>query len=211
MSSALSSAEYFKSHCCKQCGPRSDCSSRSSLIWVHTICLYAKSMFEKFARRCSRRHKQMTFSDAGFLGALWVNVCSYIVLLFYSEYCRFFWLLLCMSVSIFFLAKYLVISFSVSGRYVRRLQKSALSFGYWTIQLLMFIYYYARLFKFCNFWHFHKCLYYGILSIYRNKLMYIYICFRINVSKYFYKLELVIEAKVYSHILVCQHSFLWIV
>ena len=26
----------------KQCGPRSDCSSRSSLIWVHTVCLYAK-------------------------------------------------------------------------------------------------------------------------------------------------------------------------
>ena len=29
-------------HFCKQCGPRSDCSSRSSLIWVHTVCLYAK-------------------------------------------------------------------------------------------------------------------------------------------------------------------------
>ena len=38
----MSSAGYFKSHCCKQCGPRSDCSSRSSLIWVHTVCLYAK-------------------------------------------------------------------------------------------------------------------------------------------------------------------------
>ena len=37
------------------------------------ICLYAKSMFEKFARRCSRRHKQTTFSDAGFLGALRVK------------------------------------------------------------------------------------------------------------------------------------------
>ena len=71
--SALSSAEYYKSHCCKQCGPRSDCSSRSSQIWVHTVCLYAKSMFEKFARRCSRRHKQTTFSDAGFLGTLRVN------------------------------------------------------------------------------------------------------------------------------------------
>ena len=41
------------------------------LIWVNTIC--AKSKFEKFARRCSRRHKQTTFSDADFLGALRVN------------------------------------------------------------------------------------------------------------------------------------------
>ena len=49
LSSALSSDDYqyFRSHCCKQCGPRSDCSSRSSLICVHTVCLYAKSMFEK--------------------------------------------------------------------------------------------------------------------------------------------------------------------
>ena len=46
---------------------------RSSLIWVHTVCLYAKCKFEKFARRCSRRHKQTTFSDADFLGALKVN------------------------------------------------------------------------------------------------------------------------------------------
>ena len=53
---------YFKNHCCKQC--------RSSLIWVHTVCLYAKCKFEKFARRCSRGHKQTTFSDADFLGAL---------------------------------------------------------------------------------------------------------------------------------------------
>ena len=33
-----------------------------------------KSRFEKFARRCSRRHKQTTFSDANFLGALRVNM-----------------------------------------------------------------------------------------------------------------------------------------
>ena len=64
LSSAWSSAGYFKSHFCKQCGPRSDCSFRSSLIWVHTVCLYAKCKFEKFARRCSRWHKQTTFSDA---------------------------------------------------------------------------------------------------------------------------------------------------
>ena len=73
LSFALSSAGYFKSHCCKQCGPRSDFSFRSSLIWVHTVCLYAKCKFEKFARRCSRRHKQTTFSDVDFLGALRVK------------------------------------------------------------------------------------------------------------------------------------------
>ena len=53
VSSALSSACDFKSHFCKQCGPRSDC-SRSNLIRVHTVCLYAKNTFEKFARIFSR-------------------------------------------------------------------------------------------------------------------------------------------------------------
>ena len=71
--SALSSACDFKSHFCKQCGPRSDCSFRSSLIWSHTVCRYAKNRFEKFARIFSRRHKQVTFSDADFFGALRVN------------------------------------------------------------------------------------------------------------------------------------------
>ena len=42
LSSALLSASDFKSHFCKQCGPRPDCSSSSSLIKVHTVCLYAK-------------------------------------------------------------------------------------------------------------------------------------------------------------------------
>ena len=32
-----------------------------------------KNRFEKFARIFSRRHKQMTFSDAGFLGVLRVK------------------------------------------------------------------------------------------------------------------------------------------
>ena len=73
LSSALSSAGYFKSHCCKQYEPRSDC----CLIWVHTVCLNAKSMFEKFARRCSRRHKLMTFSDVVFLGILRVKCQLY--------------------------------------------------------------------------------------------------------------------------------------
>ena len=45
----------------------------AGLIWVHTVCLYAKCKFEKFARRCSRQHKQTTFSDADFLGALRVK------------------------------------------------------------------------------------------------------------------------------------------
>ena len=32
--------------------------------------------FEKFARRCSRRHKQTKFSDADFLGALRVKALT---------------------------------------------------------------------------------------------------------------------------------------
>ena len=40
-----------------------------------TVYLYAKSMFEKFARRCSRRNKQMAFSDVVFLGILRVKMC----------------------------------------------------------------------------------------------------------------------------------------
>ena len=37
-------------------------------------CLHVcRNMFEKFARRCSRRHIQTTFSDAIFLGILRVN------------------------------------------------------------------------------------------------------------------------------------------
>ena len=57
LSSALSSAGYFKSYFCKQCGPRSDCSFKNSLIWVHTVCLYAKIGLKKFARIFSRRQK----------------------------------------------------------------------------------------------------------------------------------------------------------
>ena len=41
LSSALSSACDFKSHFCKQCGPIS-CSSRSSLIRVHTVACMQK-------------------------------------------------------------------------------------------------------------------------------------------------------------------------
>ena len=35
-----------------------------------------KNMFEMFARRCSRQHKQMTFSDVVFLGILRVKLSS---------------------------------------------------------------------------------------------------------------------------------------
>ena len=63
LSPALSSACDFKNHFCKQCGTRSDCSSRSSLIWVHTVCLYAKiglkSLQEYSADHINRLHFQM--------------------------------------------------------------------------------------------------------------------------------------------------------
>ena len=57
----------------KQCGPRSDCSYRSSLFWVHTVCFYTKFV-SNVRQLCaaddfSRRHFQMHF----FLGALRVN------------------------------------------------------------------------------------------------------------------------------------------
>ena len=47
--------------------------SDQTLIWVHTVCLYAKIGLIKFARIFSRHHKQTTFSDAGFLGVLRVK------------------------------------------------------------------------------------------------------------------------------------------
>ena len=67
LSSALSSACDLKSHFCKQCGPRSDCSSSPHCLPV------CKNRFEKFARIFSRRHKQTIFSDAGFLGIFRVS------------------------------------------------------------------------------------------------------------------------------------------
>ena len=71
MSSALSSACDFKSHFCKQCGPREEQSNQGP----HCLPV-CKSRFEKSARIFSRRHKQTTFSDAVFLGAL--RVKSYV-------------------------------------------------------------------------------------------------------------------------------------
>ena len=60
----------------KQSGSRSDCSYRSSLFWVHAVCLY--TLFISYVRQLfaaddfSRRHFQMYF----FLGALRVNICK---------------------------------------------------------------------------------------------------------------------------------------
>ena len=48
LSSALSSACDFKSHFCNSVDPDQTAPLGSSLIRVHTVCLYAKSMFEKF-------------------------------------------------------------------------------------------------------------------------------------------------------------------
>ena len=54
---------WFQNHFCKQCGPRLDCSLRSSLIWVHIVCLYVKiglkSLQEYSADDINRRHFQM--------------------------------------------------------------------------------------------------------------------------------------------------------
>ena len=64
----------LRSLCGKQCGPRSDCSHRSSLIWVLDVCFYtsfvsnARQLFA--ADDFSRRHFQMHF----FLGALRFNI-----------------------------------------------------------------------------------------------------------------------------------------
>ena len=60
----------------KQCGPRSDCSYRSSLFWVHTVCFYTKfisNVRQLFAAEdFSRRHFQIRF----FLCALRVKYDS---------------------------------------------------------------------------------------------------------------------------------------
>ena len=57
----------------KQCGPRSDCSYRSSLFWVHAVCFYTSfvsNVRQLFvADDISRRHFQMYF----FLSALRVK------------------------------------------------------------------------------------------------------------------------------------------
>ena len=69
LSSALSSACDFKSHFANIVDP----DQTVPLIRVHSLAL-CKNRFEKFVRIFSRRHKQTTFSDAGFLGILRVNL-----------------------------------------------------------------------------------------------------------------------------------------
>ena len=64
LSSALSSACDFKSHFLQ--------TKEQSDLGPHCLPV-CKNRFEKFARIFSRRHKQTTFSDAVFLGALRVK------------------------------------------------------------------------------------------------------------------------------------------
>ena len=67
----------------KQCGPRSDCSYRSSLLWVHAVCFYTffvsntRQLFS--ADDFSRRHFQLHF----FLGALRVKIAFFICFHFF--------------------------------------------------------------------------------------------------------------------------------
>ena len=73
----------------KQRGSRSDCSYRSSLFWVHTVCFYTlfvsnvRQLFE--ADVFSRQHFQMNF----FLGALSVNLVTTMKVSFWAtmHYC----------------------------------------------------------------------------------------------------------------------------
>ena len=51
LSSALSSAKYFKSHCCEQCGPRSD-SGSTLFAYMQKECL--KSLQEDAADDINR-------------------------------------------------------------------------------------------------------------------------------------------------------------
>ena len=68
LSSALSSACDFKSHFCNNVDP--DQTESNQGLNCLSVC---KNWYEKFGRIFSRRHKQTTFSDAGFLGILRVT------------------------------------------------------------------------------------------------------------------------------------------
>ena len=65
--------KYLRSLYGEQCGPRSDCSYRSSLFWVHAVCFYTlfvSNVRQLFAAdNFSRRRFQMGF----FLDPLRVN------------------------------------------------------------------------------------------------------------------------------------------
>ena len=57
----------------RKCGPRPDCSYRSSLFWVFAVCFYTCNVRQLYeADDFSRRHFQMHF----FLGALRVKYCN---------------------------------------------------------------------------------------------------------------------------------------
>ena len=64
--------KYLRSLYGKQCKPRSDCSYRSCLFWVHAVCFYtyfvsnARQLFA--ADDFSRRHFQMHFFSWRFKG-----------------------------------------------------------------------------------------------------------------------------------------------
>ena len=73
LSSALSSAGYLNVIVANSVDP--DQTSPLEAVWSGSILFaYMQKYFEKFARRCFRRHKQMTFSDVVFLGILKVKV-----------------------------------------------------------------------------------------------------------------------------------------
>ena len=77
----------LRSHYGKQCGPRSDCSYRSSLFWVHADCFYTEfvsNVRQLFAADdFSSRH----FSDAFLLSALRVKYfhCSWFLCLIWHS------------------------------------------------------------------------------------------------------------------------------
>ena len=58
---------------CKQYGPRPDCSIRSRLIWVHSVCSHDQKKSEVHLNICSRCKKQRTLSGQKYNGRLRVN------------------------------------------------------------------------------------------------------------------------------------------
>ena len=85
LSSALSSACDFKSHFCKQWWTQIRLLLEQSDLGPHCLPV-CKTRFEKSARIFSRRHKQTTFSDAVFLGALRVK-CPKITNSLFHTFC----------------------------------------------------------------------------------------------------------------------------
>ena len=69
-----------------------------------------KNRFEKFARIFSSRHKQTTFSDVGFLGAL--RVKSFVRLFFFFFFLFFFFFFFSFFFFFFFLLSFFIDLFS---------------------------------------------------------------------------------------------------